>query len=244
MQELKALDNEEEKPFKNEPLIDSEQSSSKKKKMYIIIIISIILVLAIIITLLCVFLLKNPKNDKKEGDDEEGEEEETAEREEEKKEEEKGEEKGEEKEEEKEEEEEEEPPDDKKYENIKLEVYSDSDNKEILFLSEEFNISQVNLNYLEESQIMKVDGISYPLTKSMKLSKGNHIIELFLNETKNSCENMFKNCQDIKSIYFNYSYNCQDSMENMFSGCSSLLSVNFDKINASNVITMKKLFNN
>ena len=53
---------------------------------------------------------------------------------------------------------------------------------------------------------------------------------------------MFKNCKDIKSIYFNNSYDCQDNMDNMFSGCSSLLSVNFDKIKTSYVKTMKNLF--
>ena len=129
---------------------------------------------------------------------------------------------------------------DKNYDVIKLEVYSDSDDKEILFLSDEFNLRQENL---KGNEIMYVDGKSYPFSKSMKLKKGNHIVKLFLNETKNSCENMFKNCKDIKSIYFNNSYNCQDNMENMFNGCSSLISVNFDKIQTSNVTTMKNLFN-
>ena len=123
------------------------------------------------------------------------------------------------------------------YEMIKLEVYSDSDEKEILFLSDDFNI-----NNLEGRQVMDVDGKIYPFTKSMKLSKGDHIVKLYLNETKNSCENMFKNCKDIKSIYFNNSYDCQDNMDNMFSGCSSLLSVNFDTIKTSYVKTMKNLF--
>ena len=33
MEELKNFDNNEEKPFKNEPLINDAQSSSKKRKM-------------------------------------------------------------------------------------------------------------------------------------------------------------------------------------------------------------------
>jgi len=137
------------------------------------------------------------------------------------------------------------PPEDK-YKMIKLEVYSDSDDKEILFLSDDFKINNINQNEFISlgKQVIDVDGKIYLFTKSMKLSKGDHIIKLYLNETKNSCENMFKNCKDIKTIYFNNSYDCQDNMDNMFSGCSSLLSVNFDKINTSYVKTMKNLFEN
>ena len=249
MKELNGLDDGEDKPFKNEPFINNDQTSLKKKKIIIIIIVSVV-VLAIVITLLCVFLIKSPKKDDQKGDysdkGDKGEEEETEveEKEAEREQEEKEREREKEKEREDEKEEEEEPPDDK-YKMIKLEVYSDSDDKEILFLSDEFNISNINqdeFSYSLGSQIINVDGITYPFTKSMKLSKGTHFVELFLNETKNSCENMFKNCKDIKTIYFNNSYDCLDNMDNMFSGCSSLLSVNFHKIKTSLVKTMKNLF--
>ena len=64
---------------------------------------------------------------------------------------------------------------DKNYDVIKLEVYSDSDDKEILFLSDEFNLRQDNL---KGNEIMYVDGKSYTFAKSMKLNKGNHIVKL------------------------------------------------------------------
>ena len=119
------------------------------------------------------------------------------------------------------------------YNTINLEVFSDTDNKEIFFLSEEFNLKQLNLRKLEENKNMKIDGKEYPFTKSMKLNKGNHTIELYLKESINGCKNMFKNCKDITSIYFNSSYNCDDNMESMFNGCASLVELNIDKINTS-----------
>ena len=72
-------------------------------------------------------------------------------------------------------------------ESIKLEVNSNEDEKEIFFLSEEFKINRTNLRNLEENYILYVDGQKYPFTKSMKLKKGKHIIELLLNGTKLSC---------------------------------------------------------
>ena len=97
---------------------------------------------------------------------------------------------------------------------------------------------------MEENQYIIVDGELYPFNKSMRLKKGNHTVELYLNETNNSCENMFKNCENIKTIFFNISYNCLNSMENMFNGCSLLSSVDFAKIITSEVKTMKNLFYN
>ena len=58
---------------------------------------------------------------------------------------------------------------DDNYKAIKLEVFSDTDDKEILFLSEEFNLTQLNIRNLEENKNIKIDGKEYPFTKSMKL---------------------------------------------------------------------------
>ena len=62
MKELNALDECEEKPFKNEPFIHNNQSSLKKKKTIIIIIVSVI-VLTNTITLLyiCIYNKKSQK---------------------------------------------------------------------------------------------------------------------------------------------------------------------------------------
>ena len=132
---------------------------------------------------------------------------------------------------------------DDNYKAIKLEVFSDTDDKEILFLSEEFNLTQLKIRNLEENKNIKVDGKEYPFTKSMNLKKGKHTIELYLKNSLNNCKNMFKNCKDIISIYFEDNYDCNKNMDFMFSGCVSLVNLNIDKINTSYATTMENIFN-
>ena len=43
MEEINNFEDNEEKPFKNDPLINDAQSSSKKRKMFIIIISVIVI---------------------------------------------------------------------------------------------------------------------------------------------------------------------------------------------------------
>ena len=125
---------------------------------------------------------------------------------------------------------------------INLDVYSDNDNKEVFFLSDEFNEGQNNLRSLEENQMIFIDGKKYPFSKSKKLEKGKHKIILLFNETIISCKNMFKNCKDIERIYFNVTNEC-NNIDYMFGGCSSLKSINLEEINTSNVNSMEGLFN-
>ena len=125
---------------------------------------------------------------------------------------------------------------------ISLEVNSDSDNKEVSFLSDEFNEGQSNLRNLEENQILFIDGKKYPFSKSMKLAKGKHKIILLFNETITSCQNMFKNCKDIERIYFNVTNEC-NNLDHMFSGCSSLKTINLEELNTSLANSMESLFN-
>ena len=125
--------------------------------------------------------------------------------------------------------------------NVKLEVYSDNDEKEISFLSEEYDVNEQGLRNLKENSIMYIDGKNYSFKKSMKLQKGNHTIDIIFEEKINHCQNMFKNCRDIKNIYINVSNEC-DNMDYMFSGCSSLVSVNTENINTSEVTSMNNLF--
>ena len=123
-------------------------------------------------------------------------------------------------------------------ESIQLEIYSNEDNKEIFLLSKEFNITQ----NASVNNLLFIDGIKYPFTKSMKLKKGKHFIDILFNPSINNCEDMFKNCKDILSIYFNKTLNCNENMNYMFSGCSSLISANLEKINTTEVKSMKNLF--
>ena len=121
--------------------------------------------------------------------------------------------------------------------NINLEVYSDNDDEEISFLSNEYNIDQkVNLK-------LYVDEKKYSFVKSMKLNKGSHKIIIVFEDTIKSCQNMFTNCKNIKSINFNVMNEC-DNMDYIFSGCSSLLSINTEKLITSNVTSMKNMFSN
>ena len=124
--------------------------------------------------------------------------------------------------------------------NINLEVYSDRDGKEISFLSEEFKVVQTLKS--EENQVLLIDGKKYPFSKSMKLEKGKHNVTIILGENINTCQNMFKNCRDIQSIYFNVSNNCTN-MDYMFSGCSSLISINTENLETTEVTSMNSIFN-
>ena len=53
---------------------------------------------------------------------------------------------------------------------------------------------------------------------------------------------MFKNCKDIKSIFFNVTNEC-DSMDNMFSGCNSIENINLSNFNTNFSTSMKSMFN-
>ena len=77
---------------------------------------------------------------------------------------------------------------------IKLEVYSESDDKEIFFLSEEYKPKE------NDKYTIYIDGSHSSYKKSVKLNKGMHNITIVFNETINSCQNMFKNCKDITNI--------------------------------------------
>ena len=119
--------------------------------------------------------------------------------------------------------------------NIILEVYSESNNKDIAFLSEEYIIQTQTLRKMDENRGLIVDGEKYAFSKSLKLKQGKHKVTIVFNGKINSCQNMFKNCEDIQSIYFNATNEC-NNMDNMFSGCSSLTSINISNLNSSEVI--------
>ena len=53
---------------------------------------------------------------------------------------------------------------------------------------------------------------------------------------------MFKNCKDIKSIFFNVANEC-DCMDNMFSGCNSIENINLSNFNTNFSTSMKSMFN-
>ena len=125
--------------------------------------------------------------------------------------------------------------------NINLDVYSDYDDKEISFLSEEYDITKINLSISEGEKIIYIDGNKSSFDKSIKLKKGYHNVTFILEGKIHSCQNMFKNCRDIQTIYFNISNEC-NNMEFMFSGCSSLISVNTENLNTSEVISMNNMF--
>ena len=205
MQELKSIEEGEDKPLSNSPFLEPEKKESflKRHKLYFIIGAAILVIVLTVV--LCVCLIK-PTNKDKDKEDDKGQ------------------------------------PTEKLVESIKLEVNSDEDDKEISFLSEDFKIAQTNLRNLAENYILYVDGTKYSFAKSMKLKKGKHSIELLLNETTLTCENMFKNCKDILSVHFNVTYDCHDSLANMFNGCTSLSSVNFEKIKTSEAKSMDNMF--
>ena len=58
--------------------------------------------------------------------------------------------------------------------NVDIEVYSDTDDKEIEFLSNEYQIGQSSLRNLAEGPYIYVDGNKTNFTKSMKLPKGDN----------------------------------------------------------------------
>ena len=166
MQELKAIEDGEDQPLSNSPLIEEEKKESFLKRHRLYFIIGAIILVIVLVVVLCVCLIKPSNKDKEKEDDKE-------------------------------------PPSEKLVESIKLEVNSNEDDKEISFLSGDFKIAQTNLRNLAENYILYVDGTKQSFAKSMNLKKGKHTIELLLNEAKLTCENMFKNCQDILSVHFN-----------------------------------------
>ena len=124
--------------------------------------------------------------------------------------------------------------------NITLSVYSDSDDKEISFFSNDFNVDESFIK--NENIIMYIDEVKYYFNKSMKLKKGVHKITYSFNDSLKSCKNMFKNCKRITKININLTNDCINT-DYMFSGCSSLKNLNFLHINTSKTKNMERMFN-
>ena len=124
--------------------------------------------------------------------------------------------------------------------NITLKVYSNSDDKEILFFSDEFDIEE---RFIQKENIsMLIDGEKNSFNKSKKLKKGEHTISYSFDNIIISCHNMFKDCEDITEININMTYAISNTGY-MFSGCSSLQNLNIININTSSVKNMGRMFN-
>ena len=124
--------------------------------------------------------------------------------------------------------------------NITLSVYSDNDDKEISFISNDFNIDESFIK--NENITMLIDDSKYSFIKSKKLKKGEHKIIISFDDIFKYCQSMFKNCKDITGINFNMTGYC-NNIEYMFNGCSSLKKLNFIKINTSKANNMEEMFN-
>ena len=125
--------------------------------------------------------------------------------------------------------------------NIDLQVYSDGDDKEISFLSSEYDFEQISSKNSAVNPRLYVDYKKYSFSKSMKLKKGFHDVTIIFDDKINYCQKMFKNCKDIKKIYLNITNEC-NNMDYMFSGCSSLEEFRSDNFSTTEVISMKNLF--
>ena len=119
-----------------------------------------------------------------------------------------------------------------------MSVYSDNDDKEIFFFSNEFYIDK---GLIENGNItMLIDDSKYTFSKSKKLKKGEHKISISFDDIFEFLSNMFKNCKDITEINVNMTNEYSD-IDYMFSGCSSLKSINFIKINTNKAKNMKRM---
>ena len=92
--------------------------------------------------------------------------------------------------------------------NIALSVYSDNDDKEISFISDEFSIDESFIK--NENITMLIDDSKYTFTKSKKLKKGEHKITISFDDIFKYCQSMFKNCKDITEISFNMRGYCNN----------------------------------
>ena len=124
--------------------------------------------------------------------------------------------------------------------NITLSVYSDNDDKEISFISDQFSIDELFIK--NENISLLIDDSKYSFTKSKKLKKGEYKITISFDDIFKYCQSMFKNCKDITEINFNVTGYCYN-IEYIFSGCSSLKKINFIKINTSKAKNMERMFN-
>ena len=124
--------------------------------------------------------------------------------------------------------------------NITLSVYSDSDDKEISFFSNDFNVDESFIK--NENITMLIDDEKYSFTKSKKLKKGEHKISISFDDIFDSCQNIFKDCKDITEINLNMTNEISDT-EYMFSNCASLKKVSFMNIHTSHVKNMEGMFN-
>ena len=124
--------------------------------------------------------------------------------------------------------------------NITLKVYSDSDDKEISFFSNEFNVDEAFIK--KENITMLIDDSKYSFSKSKKLKRGEHKIIYSFDDIFTSYKNMFKDCKDITEININMTNDCINT-EYMFSGCSSLKNLNIINFNTNHVKNMGRMFN-
>ena len=81
------------------------------------------------------------------------------------------------------------------------------------------------------------------IDKKYNLKASGYIIKLVWHSDLNSCNEMFKDCEDINEIDLsNFNSKSITSLSSMFKGCKSLSSINFTNFVTSKVMNMDNMF--
>jgi surface protein len=116
---------------------------------------------------------------------------------------------------------------------IKLKIFSENSNDLQFIKSNEVSESYINGIQNENDNKNTIENVEQ--------NKDYNIILIFPNDEQGSCDGMFKDIKEIKSIEF-YNFKFCNSSREMFSGCSSLETLNLESFDTTEITDMYRMF--